>query len=138
MGTRDFTQEGGPYVWKSRGEIKQLAEELARGINHLNLAPAVEGDIQQYKFIGIKALNRWEWLVTYLANMHYSIVTMGFYDSLGPQAEAYMISETLVQTIFCSKQFFDKLIKQKADGNAETLMNIVQFEDVDEEQKQKA
>mmetsp|Transcript_72025 Transcript_72025/g.99856 ORF Transcript_72025/g.99856 Transcript_72025/m.99856 type:complete len:89 (-) Transcript_72025:1430-1696(-) len=70
--------------------------------------------------------------------MHYSIVTMGFYDSLGPQAEAYMVNETLVQTIFISKQFFDKLIKQKTDGNMETLLNIVQFEDVDEEQKQKA
>lgn len=70
LGTRDFGQEGAPYVWKTRGEVKQLAEDLARGIMHLNLAPMVEGDTQQYRFIGIKAVNRWEWLVTFLANMH--------------------------------------------------------------------
>lgn len=50
---------------------------------------------------------------------------MGFYDSLGPQAEAYMVKETEVQTIFVEKKFFDNLVKQKADGNMPTLLNIV-------------
>lgn len=84
LGTRDETIEGAPYAWMTRGSVKTLSENLARGIKHLNLAEEVEGDDGNYKFIGIKSLNRWEWLVTYLANMHFSIVTMGFYDSLGP------------------------------------------------------
>lgn len=36
-----------------------------------------------------------------------------------------MVNETLVQTIFVEKKFFDKLIKQKADGNMEPLLNVV-------------
>jgi len=91
LGTRDASVEGAPYTWMTRGRVKELSEQLARGIKHLNFAEEVESEEGNYKFIGIKSLNRWEWLVSYLANMHYSIVTMGFYDSLGPQAEAYMV-----------------------------------------------
>lgn len=39
-----------------------------------------------------------------------------------------------MQTIFISASFFDKLIKQKKDGNMETLKNIVVFEDLTDDQ----
>ena len=39
LGARDETQEGRPYVYKTYNEVATLAENFAKGINHLGLCP---------------------------------------------------------------------------------------------------
>ena len=41
LGSRDFTQEGGPYVWKTWAEVNSIATDLARGMRSLNLLPEI-------------------------------------------------------------------------------------------------
>lgn len=69
VGSRDPSQEGAPYVWKSFRESEAIIEDLAAGIAHLGLMPEVEGEGQLWKFMGIYSRNREEWAFTDLATL---------------------------------------------------------------------
>jgi len=38
LGTRDESEQGAPYKWMTRQQLKDVTEDLARGIKHLGLA----------------------------------------------------------------------------------------------------
>ena len=44
-----------------------------------------------FKFMGIYAKNREEWILTDLANVKNSVTTIAFYDTLGPAAVEFVI-----------------------------------------------
>ena len=67
LGSRDPTQPGEPYVWKTWREVDEIVEDMAAGIAHLNLMPDVHAEGQNWKFMGIYAPNREEWAFTDLA-----------------------------------------------------------------------
>ena len=72
MGSRDPSQEGAPYVWKTWAQVETLVNHLAAGIAHLNLMPVVENEGSQWRFMGIYAKNREEWTITDLAALRQS------------------------------------------------------------------
>ena len=41
---------------------------------------------EEFKFMGIYAKNREEWVLTDLANTLNTVTTIAFYDTLGPEA----------------------------------------------------
>ena len=67
LGTRRLldtkTEKGEPmfgdYEWKSYGEVEQIAQNLAKGIVTLGLAPAVRGEDRDWHFMGVWAKNCW-------------------------------------------------------------------------------
>jgi hypothetical protein len=67
----------------SFGEVKDIVENLARGMDKLKLVTETEGDGKRWQFVGIWSKNRWEWLATHIANMYYNNTTIGFFDSMG-------------------------------------------------------
>lgn len=67
------------------------------------MAPKVSAEGTTYKFIGIQAKNREEWFTLHVANMHMSITTVAFYDTLGPEASKFMINQTEMTTMAVSK-----------------------------------
>jgi len=83
LGTRDFKQEGGPYVWKTWAQIDRIAKDLAQGMRVLNLLPEIENE-GIWKFMGIYSKNREEWIITELASISQAGTTVAFYDTLGP------------------------------------------------------
>jgi long-subunit acyl-CoA synthetase (AMP-forming) len=73
----------GEYEWMSFAKTQEVTQSLARGLHHMGLANDCEGDGKSWKFVGIWARNRWEWMATYMANMHFNYTSVGFFDSMG-------------------------------------------------------
>jgi long-chain acyl-CoA synthetase len=82
--------------------------------------------------MGIYAKNREEWVLTDIANMKNSVVTIAFYDTLGPSAVEFVINQTTLTTISCSSNYLPGLIKLKKEGKAESLQNLISFDKFDE------
>ena len=91
LGSRDPTQEGSPYVWKTWAQVDTLVNQLAAGIAHMGLMPEVEEEGDVFKFMGIYAKNREEWTITDLAALRQSGTVIAFYDNLGPSAVEFVI-----------------------------------------------
>ena len=69
-----------------------MAKDIARGINVRGLATETEGDGKKWRFVGIWSKNRYEWLVTHIANMYYNMTKIGFFDSMGFQSVDYILN----------------------------------------------
>ena len=69
LGSRNATQTGAPYVWKSWVQVHTLVDQLAAGILSLNLMPEVEEEGAKWRFMGLYAKNREEWTLAYLATL---------------------------------------------------------------------
>ena len=92
MGSRDPSQEGAPYVWKTWAQVQKLVEYMAAGIDHLGLMPLVEAEGDSWRFMGIYAKNREEWNITDLAAIRQSGTVIAFYDTLGPTSVEFIIN----------------------------------------------
>lgn len=86
------TRVDGAYQWKTWREVDDLTTNISYGIEALKLAPEIAAEGTTYKFIGIQSKNREEWTTLHIANMHMSITTIAFYDTLGPEASKFMIN----------------------------------------------
>lgn len=84
----------------------------------MGLAPEIEAEGRKWKMIGIYSKNREEWVDIDLANLKNSIVTVGFYDTLGPAAVEYILKQTHLTTIACSSDYLPAFIKLKEEGKA--------------------
>lgn len=115
LGTRDKTQEGSPYVWKTWRQIEQTVDNLAKGYVALGLMDEIDGqNNEKYRFMGIYSKNREEWSCTHLASLSLSGTTVAFYDTLGPQAVEFVLSQTQLQTISCTKTYLKTLTLLKS------------------------
>ena len=130
LGTRDFGQEGGPYVWKTWDQVDKIARNLAQGIRVLNLMPEIENEEGIWKFMGIYSKNREEWIITELASVSQAGTTVAFYDTLGPQSVEFVINQTKLTTIACAGQYLKTLILLKNQGRADSLLNLVSFDEI--------
>jgi len=99
-----------------------------------------------WRFIGIQSKNRKEWNIIHLANMHIGATTVALYDTLGVDAERYVVNQTELITIACSADLVKKIVDMKiADDQIEEgerklhrLKNIISFEDPSKEDLAKA
>lgn len=91
LGSRDPSQDGSPYVWKTWAQVETIVNQLAAGIAHLGLMPEVEEEGGRWAFMGIYAKNREEWTITDLAALRQSGTVVAFYDTLGPAAVEFVI-----------------------------------------------
>jgi len=89
------------------------------------LAPEVEGEGKQWRFIGIWAKNRWEWLTTLIANMYYNVTTVGFFDAMGPTQVDFILNQTEMSTIFVTAELLPKILNLKKDGGASYIKDLV-------------
>jgi len=118
------------YKWKTFGQAIEEAENLACGIRGRKLNNEVEEDGKKYSFIAIYAKNRPEWIVTDIAGMISSVTSVTLYDTLGAESSEYILSQCEITTIFTSGNLVSNVLKLKKDGWAETVVNIVTYDDV--------
>ena len=83
-------------------------------------------------FVGIWAKNRWEWLATHIANMYYTVTTIGFFDSMSADSVDYILKQTELTTVFAAKEYIDKLLMMIKDGLAQNIEDLVSFDEVNE------
>lgn len=100
----------------------------------LGLCPEVEGEDKMWRFMGIQAKNRREWVLTHLADIHQSITTVALYDTLGQDAIRFVVAQTELSTIAVSIEYVKKLAQLKIDDmkmdeqKMTTLKNLIVFE----------
>jgi long-subunit acyl-CoA synthetase (AMP-forming) len=85
------TRVGDHYEWVTWKEAMDLSQNLSYGIMELELCPEIEAEGKNWRFMGIQSKNRKEWVLTHAADIHQSITTVAFYDTLGPEATMFVI-----------------------------------------------
>ena len=80
--------------------------------------PEIDGEGKKWRFLGIWAKNRWEWTVSLLACMHLDATVVGFYDAMGVEQVDYILNQTQMTTIVCSKDYAEKIAKMRSEGGA--------------------
>ena len=121
LGRRDDTKEGRPYVWMTWSEADTFTVDMARGIKALNLMPEIQAEGSTWKFMGVYAKNRPEWVLTDLAAASIGGTVIAFYDTLGPQAVEFVINQTELTTITCAGGYLEKLILLKSQGKVKSI-----------------
>ena len=93
LGTRYTNKEEGKdeYRWVTFKQCDDIVENLSYGMVSLGLVPQIQAEGETWQFMGIQAKNRREWVYIHLANMHQSVTTVAFYDTLGKEATKYML-----------------------------------------------
>ena len=138
MGTR----VGDEFKWMSWTQCWERSSHISFGIKALDLAPDISAEDSTFRFIGIQSKNRADWVITHLANMQQSITTVAFFDTLGPDAQKFIINQTEMTTMVVSYDYLNKFAKttiedRTGDNKLQTLKNIVVFENeiLDEDRK---
>ena len=78
-----------------------LSPAVASALVALNLAPR-DGD-GGLALCGVFGKNRWEWSVAQHAMWSQSVCSVPLYDTLGASAVAFIVAQTGMRTVFCSK-----------------------------------
>ena len=131
LGTRVKVNEKefGAFEWKSYRQVEVLAKKVARGIKKLGLSVETEGDGRKWNFVGIWSRNREEWLTTHIANMYYSMTTIGFFDSMGISAVDFILTQTELSCIFTTPEYISKIVTMKKEGLAKSIKYLVSFDE---------
>lgn len=122
----------GEYVWKSFKEVETITHQIARGIVKLNLATETEGDDKKWRFVGVWAKNREEWLMTHLANMYFDMTTIGFFDSMGNSAVDFILNQTELSCIFTTNEYIAKIVAMKKESLAKSIQYLVCYDEAKE------
>lgn len=104
LGWRDTPTK--PYQWLHYNETLLRAKNFGSGLVYLGLKPGPQ------TFIGIYAQNCPEWVLTEQAAYCYSMVIIPLYDTLGPDACAFIIKQGTFTNISFPVQLF-RLITTK-------------------------
>ena len=68
--------------------------------------------------------------------MRMKTTLIGFFDAMGEESVNFIVEQTELTTIFCAKEYVDRLIKMKNEGKLKSLENILCFDgDLTSEQK---
>nr|CAD7605596.1 unnamed protein product [Timema genevievae] len=107
-----------PYQWLHYNETLLRAKNFGSGLVSHGLYPSSE------TFIGIYSQNCPEWILTEQAAYCYSMVIVPLYDTLGPDACAYIIKQTEISVVVCDDDAKCNLILDKAPRCLKKLIVI--------------
>lgn len=119
------------YQWMSVREIVETSKWFGAGLMAKNLNPEVQGEGRPWRMLGIQSKNRKEWNLCHMGNYFSGGTTIALYDTLGQDAARFVVNQTELSTICCSKDLIENIIKLKAedpDKKMASLHNIVSFE----------
>ncbi|KAI8900615.1 hypothetical protein BC833DRAFT_513482, partial [Globomyces pollinis-pini] len=88
------------YQWKTYGQFNE--DRLNFGAGLINLYNKYVTEKAAQWFIGIFALNRYEWIVSDLGAGAYSIPNVALYDTLGPETSEFILNHAEVPILVTS------------------------------------
>ncbi|GLV39486.1 uncharacterized protein CBL_09627 [Carabus blaptoides fortunei] len=97
-----------PYQWINYNETLLRARNFGSGLVGLGLTPGTN------TFIGIYAQNCPEWILTEQAAYCYSMVIIPLYDTLGPDACAFIIKQAEISVVICDDDQKCNMLLDKA------------------------
>ena len=108
-------------------------ENCARGYLELDLLEEHEEEGKKYKFLGIYAKNREEYIVAELAGHHLAATIVPLYDTLGLDGLDFIMKQTNLRTIFTSAEGLINMEKMENGGVLPMSKNIIVFDQISEE-----
>jgi len=124
----------GDYEFYTYTQIQEKFLKFGSGMINLNLAPEKNYGEKEGTcgILGLYMKNRLEWVIAEQACNAWSKVTCPLYDTLGVDAARYSINLTEMETVVCSADLTEKVLKcVEADPASCSLKNVVQCEDFD-------
>ncbi|XP_022900131.1 long-chain-fatty-acid--CoA ligase 5 isoform X3 [Onthophagus taurus] len=118
-----------PYQWLNYNEALLRAKNFGAGLIQMGLQPGTE------TFIGIYAQNCPEWILTEQALYCYSMVLVPLYDTLGPDACAFIIKQTSINVVVCDD---DQKCNFLLDKGPRCMQKLIVVKDVRAATKQRA
>lgn len=114
------------FVWETYQDIFNYVKLFARGLTKLNLCPEIESNNDgKFKFLGIWAKNKREWVISDLAAHGIGATVVTFYDTLGDETVEFILNQTKLTTLCIDEnkyKMFDKVLKSKNFGD---LKNVI-------------
>lgn len=132
---RKLSKNHGHFTWKTYEEVYKFSLEIGFGLNYLKLTEPTDVG---HAFVGIYSKSREEWLVADFACISQSIVSVPLYDVQRSESMELIINETCMKGIFCSYKLLRNLLGLRKQGSLQSLLVIIQFEKVDEEDRNEA
>ncbi|KAK7794083.1 hypothetical protein R5R35_010290 [Gryllus longicercus] len=114
LGWRDAP--GRPYQWLRYDEALLRARNLGSGLTGLGMGPGA--------LIGIYSQNCPEWVLTEQGAYCYSMVLVPLYDTLGPDACAYIIKQADIQVVIVEDDAKANLLLDRAPRSLRRLVSI--------------
>jgi long-chain acyl-CoA synthetase len=127
--SKDASGAVGGYEWVTYAQFLEQVEAISAGMVH-------ELGLKRQEPVGLFSKNRYEWVLLEhgASRMAYQLVPL--YDTLGPTAIPFILNHTEMRVVFCGKAQFKSLIA--AVDQCPSVKTIVQFEDLDDDQRQQA
>ncbi|XP_034946789.1 long-chain-fatty-acid--CoA ligase 1 isoform X2 [Chelonus insularis] len=97
-----------PYQWLNYNETLLRAKNLGSGLISCGLIPGTQ------TLVGLYSQNCPEWVLTEQACYNYSLVVVPLYDTLGPDACAYIINQADISLVVCEDDKKCNLLLDKA------------------------
>ncbi|XP_023717109.1 long-chain-fatty-acid--CoA ligase 5 isoform X5 [Cryptotermes secundus] len=107
-----------PYQWLHYNETLLRAKNFGSGLVALGLSPCPN------TFIGIYSQNCPEWILTEQGAYCYSMVIVPLYDTLGPDACAYIIKQADIHVVICEDDTKCNLLLDKSPRCLRKLITI--------------
>ncbi|KAJ6646307.1 Long-chain-fatty-acid--CoA ligase 6, partial [Pseudolycoriella hygida] len=105
-----------PYSWMNFNETLLRAKNFGSGL--------IEIGIQPRSLVGVYSQNRPEWVLFEQGAYCYSLVVVPLYDTLGPDACAFIIKQTDMSTIIVDDDKKANLLLDKAPRGLKKLITI--------------
>ncbi|CAB4032338.1 Long-chain-fatty-acid-- ligase 1, partial [Paramuricea clavata] len=125
---KDYDQE---YQWLTYNEVDERALCFGSGLLELGVEAGPE------TFIGIYSQNKVEWVLAEQGCNRFSMVIIPLYDTLGPDACAFIINQARIKITVCDASKVETLLKNV--DKCEDLKYIIKIGDsVTEEEQERA
>lgn len=124
LGYRSVDDKGvaGDFVWQSYLQVENRISEFGSGL----LSCSEITKLEKGSHVGIYSKNRPEWVIAEQACYAQSMIPISLYDTLGPEAVAFIINQAEISTIISEKVNIPKLIKAK--DSCPSMKLIIQIE----------
>jgi len=131
-------RQGKEYIWTTYKQHAEKSKMLAAGLTALNLVPEIQAEGKPWRFLAIKSKNRQEWALLHTAGYHNEVTTVALYDTLGPDASAYIIDFIELTTIATSAELTKGILMLKKNEQAgeDRLKRMVNIINMDNESSQ--
>ncbi|KAG9326244.1 hypothetical protein KVV02_000959 [Mortierella alpina] len=132
LGSRIYdpvTDTFGTYVWQTYAQVNDRITRFGSGLVKIHQDAHGLATVGQKWSLGIWAINRPEWTIASEACSAYNLVSVGLYDTLGPEAVTYGINHSECSIVVTSVDHVATLLNESSKMPG--LKVIISMDDLD-------
>eukprot|EP00934_Nitzschia_sp_Nitz4_P001642 Nitzschia sp. Nitz4//scaffold355_size15944//9595//11783//NITZ4_008867-RA/size15944-processed-gene-0.17-mRNA-1//1//CDS//3329548948//1642//frame0 len=124
LGYRPVKDDGaaGPYVYFTYSEVLTRINAFCAGLDSMGLVSRNSDDML---LLGVFMKNCPEWLIAEHGIYSIGGATVPLYSTLGPDSMEYIIQETEIETVVCTRVEVPALCRLKQAGKCPLLQNVI-------------